>query len=65
MTDLAQQREPVAVGQSKVQDQRGVERRQQDTGGFLHRRQHVELIAGRLQALGQQCGQLLIVFHDQ
>jgi hypothetical protein len=65
MPDLAQQREAVAVRQSEIQDEGSVKRRQQNAGCFLDRGQDVYLIAGRSQALCQQLGQLLIVFHDQ
>ena len=65
LPDLAQQREPVAVGQAEVEDQGGIERRAEHGARFLDRRQHVGLIAGRPQALCQQLGELLIVFDDQ
>src|SRR5665213_3031813 len=63
--NLAQQSKAVTVRQSEVQDEGGVERRQKDACCFFDGGQDVCLIAGRSQALCQEFGQLLIVFHDQ
>ena len=65
MPHLAQQREAVAVGQSEVEDQRGVERGLKNAARLFDRRQDVGLVACRPQTLGQELGELLIVFDDQ
>src|SRR5882724_10393356 len=62
---LAQQLEPVAVGQAEVEDQGRIKRLAENALGLLNRRQDVGLIARGLQALRQEFGELLIVFNDQ
>jgi hypothetical protein len=65
MPYLAQQREAIAVGQSQVEDESGVERCVKDACCLLNRGQYVSLVARRLQALGQKLGEFLIVLNDQ
>ena len=62
---LTQQLQAVAVRQPEVQDQARVERGSKDRACFLQRRKHVGLVAGRLQALAQELGKLLVVLDDQ
>ena len=65
LSDLAQQLEPVAVRQSEVENEGGIERRREHGARFLDGRQDVGLVARRFQSLRQQLGELFIVFDDQ
>ena len=62
---FAQHRQTVAVGQSEVEDQGRVMRREQNAGRLFDRGQHVGLVARVLQALYQEIGEFFIVFDDQ
>src|SRR5258707_3307148 len=62
---LAQQLQPVAVGQSEVEDQGRIKGFAENAFRFLNRRQDVGLIACRLQALRQELRELLIILNDQ
>ena len=65
MAQFAQHREPVAIGQSEVENDGRIGRRHQHGAGFRRGRKQVDLIAGRPQALGEQLGQRRIVFDNQ
>src|SRR5208282_4984893 len=55
----------VAIGQSKIENQRSIGYGQQRGVGLGRRRQNVGLVSRYPQALDQQLGQLLTVFDDQ
>ncbi len=63
--DLAQQLEPVAVGQAEVENQRGVKGAPQNAARLFDRRQDVGLVARGPQALHQEFGKFLIILDDQ
>src|ERR1035437_3467541 len=62
---LAQECQAIAVRQSQVEDESGVESRSKNSTCFFKGRQHVGFVARRLQSLAQKLGKLLVVFDDQ
>jgi hypothetical protein len=65
MSQVAQQCQPIAIGQAEIQDEGRVKSRSKNRTCLLERGQHIGFVARRLQALGQQSGKLLVVLDDQ
>ena len=65
MPQFPQDRQTVAVGQSKIEDHRRVGRGHQRGAGLGGGGEQVGLVASRPQPLGEQFGQQRIVFDNQ